>query len=65
MPGHDKQYFEVLFAGDPYLDDDTRQRAAAGRVCKIVSPIPNTDGILQASCDITYREVEPEDLGKH
>ena len=61
QPGHDEQYFEIFFAGDPYLDERTQSLSKTARVCKIVSPTQDETGTLQASCDITYFEVEPSE----
>jgi protocatechuate 3,4-dioxygenase, beta subunit len=59
QPGHKEQYFEIFFEGDPYLDEKSRRLAQAGQVCTIVTPTQDEAGTLHASCDITYREVEP------
>ncbi len=56
-PDVDKHTFEIFFAGDPFLDAETRRRADVGRVCKIVEPTKHADGTLHATCDIVYGAV--------
>ena len=58
-PDVDKHHFEILFAGDRFLDAETRRRAEVGSVCKIVDPIKQADGTLHATCDIVYGAVSP------
>ena len=56
-PDVEKHYFEIFFAGDRFLDAETRRRADVGSVCKIVEPAKHADGSLHATCDIVYGAV--------
>jgi protocatechuate 3,4-dioxygenase beta subunit len=63
QPGFDEAYFEIFFAGDPYLNDGIRDAAASGRA-RILEPERGEDGRLHGTCDITYRHVPPEAAGR-
>jgi len=56
-PDVEKHSFEIFFAGDRFLDAETRRRADVGSVCKIVEPEKHADGLLHATCDIVYGAV--------
>ena len=58
-PDVEKHHFEIFFAGDRFLDAETRRRSDVGSVCKIVEPVKHADGVLHATCDIVYGAVTP------